>query len=173
VGMDHFAHPDDPLAKAASEGRLIRNFMGYAVAAGPDMISLGPSAISQVGGVYSQNDKILSKWEQAVSSGHFAVHKGFECSQEDEMRRWVIHQLMGRFELRWDELKTQWQVDGRAHFADAIEALRDEIPFGTVDLRDEGIFVTELGRRFVRNLAFPFDAYLPKLGPHTPFSRTV
>ncbi|HJW09784.1 MAG TPA: oxygen-independent coproporphyrinogen III oxidase, partial [Holophagaceae bacterium] len=34
IGMDHFAHPSDPLAKALLDGSLIRNFMGYAVQAG-------------------------------------------------------------------------------------------------------------------------------------------
>jgi len=35
------------------------------------------------------------------------------------------------------------------------------------------VFVTDLGRRFVRNLAMPFDAYLKRLAPSTAFSRTV
>jgi oxygen-independent coproporphyrinogen-3 oxidase len=173
IGMDHFAHPKDPMAKAVKEGRLIRNFMGYAVQAGSDLLGFGPSAISQVGGTYAQNEKILTKWEHAIQAGRFAVHKGHHCSAEDEMRRWVIHQVMGRFELRWDELKAAWGVDGPTHFAEALEQLRAEEPWGTVEVREEGVFVTHLGRRFVRNLAFPFDAYLPRLGAHTPFSRTV
>ncbi|MBL0313263.1 MAG: oxygen-independent coproporphyrinogen III oxidase [Holophagaceae bacterium] len=172
VGMDHFAHPDDPLAKAIHDGRLTRNFMGYAVQGGSDMVSLGPSAISQIGGVYHQNDKILSRWEHAVDGGHFAVHKGYHCSEEDELRRWVIHQIMGRFELRWADMSARFDV-GPDHFTDAIEQIKEEVPFGIVELRDEGIFVTELGRRFVRNLAMPFDAYLSKMAATTKFSRTV
>ena len=172
VGMDHFAHPNDPLAKAIHDGRLTRNFMGYAVQGGSDMVSIGPSAISQIGGVYHQNDKILSRWEHAIDAGHFAVHKGHRCSEEDELRRWVIHQIMGRFELRWEDMKARFGI-GPDHFTDAIEQLKEEVPFGIVELRDEGIFVTELGRRFVRNLAMPFDAYLAKMAATTKFSRTV
>ncbi|MBL0209710.1 MAG: oxygen-independent coproporphyrinogen III oxidase [Holophagaceae bacterium] len=172
VGMDHFAHPDDPLAKAIHDGRLTRNFMGYAVQGGSDMVSLGPSAISQIGGVYHQNDKILSRWEHAVDAGRFAVHKGHHCSEEDELRRWAIHQIMGRFELRWDDMQRRFGV-GPDHFADALAQLQEEVPFGIVELRDEGVFVTELGRRFVRNLAMPFDAYLAKMAATTKFSRTV
>jgi oxygen-independent coproporphyrinogen-3 oxidase len=172
VGMDHFAHPDDDLAKAVKDGSIIRNFMGYAVQAGPDMVSVGPSAISDVGGVYQQNEKILSRWEKAVDSGHFAVHKGHTAQGEDRMRRWIIHQVMGRFELRWSELQAKWGVDGPIQFAEAILQLKDEEPWGTVEVKNEGIFVTELGRRFVRNLAMPFDAYLAQLAGKT-FSRTV
>jgi len=172
IGMDHFARPDDDLAKAVKDGRIIRNFMGYAVRAGSDSLGLGPSAIANVAGVYSQNEKILTKWQRAVQAGTFAIHKGHRLSNDDEMRRWLIHKLMGTFELRWDELKERWGVEP-ALFESALEELRAEVPFGTVELHAEGLFVTELGKRFVRNLVMPFDAYLKRLAPNTAFSRTV
>ena len=78
------------------------------------------------------------------------------------MRRWVIHQLMGRFELRWDELKAKWGKD-RGHFENAVKQLEAEVPNGVVELREEGVFVTELGKRFVRNKAFfvAFETFVP------------
>ena len=173
IGMDHVAHPKDPMAKAVQEGRLIRNFMGYAVSAGTDLLGFGPSAISNVAGVYAQNEKILSKWEHTVTEGHLAVHKGHRLSDDDELRRWVIHHLMGHFELRWEELNAKFGVEGPTLFADAVAQLQEEVAQGTVDLRPEGIFITDLGRRFVRNLVQPFDAYLAGLSAKTPFSRTV
>lgn len=173
IGMDHFAHPEDPMAKAVQEGRLIRNFMGYAVAAGSDLLGFGPSAISNVAGVYAQNEKILAKWERSIAGGRLAVHKGHRLSEDDELRRWVIHHLMGHFELRWDELRQRFGADGPQLFADAVQQLAPEVAAGTVELRPEGIFITQLGRRFVRNLVQPFDAYLAGLSARTPFSRTV
>jgi oxygen-independent coproporphyrinogen III oxidase len=173
IGMDHFARPEDPMAKALHEGRLIRNFMGYAVAAGSDLLGFGPSAISNVAGVYSQNEKNLARWQRHVRGGQFAVNKGHRLSSEDLLRRWVIHRLMGSFELRWREVEERFHVNGAAHFAEAIRELEAEASLGTVDVRDEGIFITPLGRRFVRNLVQPFDAYLRKLAPDTAFSRTV
>jgi oxygen-independent coproporphyrinogen-3 oxidase len=173
IGMDHFARPDDEMAKAVKEGRLIRNFMGYAVAAGSDLLGFGPSAISNVAGVYTQNEKILTRWERSVQDGHFAVHKGHRLNDDDLMRRWLIHELMGRFELRWDDLARRFGVDGPVLFAEALEELRAEEPYGTVQVRPEGVFITALGRRFVRNLVQPFDAYLKRLAATTNFSRTV
>jgi oxygen-independent coproporphyrinogen-3 oxidase len=89
------------------------------------------------------------------------------------MRRWVIHSLMGSFELRWATLQERYRIDGPTHFAEAIRELREEESLGTVEVREEGIFITPLGRRFVRNLVQPFDAYLRKLAADTAFSRTV
>jgi oxygen-independent coproporphyrinogen III oxidase len=173
IGMDHFARPEDAMAKALREGRLIRNFMGYAVAAGSDLLGFGPSAISNVAGVYSQNEKNLARWERSVREGHFATHKGHRLTDDDLMRRWVIHSLMGAFELRWTTLQERYGIDGPSHFAEAIQELKKEEALGTVEVRDEGIFITPLGHRFVRNLVQPFDAYLRKLASDTAFSRTV
>jgi oxygen-independent coproporphyrinogen-3 oxidase len=80
---------------------------------------------------------------------------------------------MGHFELRWADLQQRFGVDGPVFFADAVTQLLEEVPQGTVEVRPEGIFITQLGRRFVRNLVQPFDAYLAQLSAKTPFSRTV
>lgn len=172
IGMDHFAEPNDPLAKAVKDGRIIRNFMGYAVQAGTDALGFGPSAISDVGGAYMQNEKLLVRWERAVTEGRFAIHKGLSRTDEDQLRRWVIHRIMGTFELKFDEVDSVWHIDSRRHFADAIEALRAEEPQGVVKIHEDRIEVLELGKRFVRNLVMPFDAYLPGMAGKT-FSRTV
>jgi oxygen-independent coproporphyrinogen-3 oxidase len=43
---------------------------------------------------------------------------------------------------------------------------------GLIETRDDGWVVTPLGRLFLRNLAMPFDRYLPEQDQVT-FSRTV
>src|SRR5690606_10115946 len=51
IGMDHFARHGDSLVKAQQDGTLQRNFQGYTTHRHCDLIGLGVSAISQVGGV--------------------------------------------------------------------------------------------------------------------------
>ena len=46
IGMDHFARPDDELARAKKERRLKRNFQGYAVVPGDDVIGFGISSVA-------------------------------------------------------------------------------------------------------------------------------
>jgi len=48
VGIDHFAKVDDGLAVAAREGRLHRNFQGYAEDEAPVLIGLGASSIGRL-----------------------------------------------------------------------------------------------------------------------------
>ena len=57
--MDHFALPDDDLARAQERGSLHRNFMGYTTHADSDLVGLGVSAISHIGDSFSQNPRDL------------------------------------------------------------------------------------------------------------------
>ena len=41
IGMDHFALPNDPLARALDQGTLRRNFRGYSTHGQCDLIGLG------------------------------------------------------------------------------------------------------------------------------------
>ena len=69
IGMDHFALPDDELARAQARGDLHRNFMGYTTHADSDLIGFGVSAISHIGDSFSQNPRDIASWERAIDDG--------------------------------------------------------------------------------------------------------
>jgi oxygen-independent coproporphyrinogen III oxidase len=94
VGLDHFAHPDDPLARAARSGSLKRNFQGYTVDDAPALIGLGASAVSALPQGYAQNAVSVRDYRQALTGGRLPVVKGIALSDEDRLRREVIEQLM-------------------------------------------------------------------------------
>ena len=76
IGMDHFALPEDELAKAQREGGLHRNFMGYTTHAQTDLVGFGVSAISHVGDSFTQNHRDLPAWEAAVDEGRLPIWRG-------------------------------------------------------------------------------------------------
>lgn len=78
VGFDHFARPDDPLAIAAREGRLHRNFQGFTDDSSQHLIGIGASAISQFPDLYAQNAKNAGFYRAALTDGHFAIERGIE-----------------------------------------------------------------------------------------------
>ena len=55
IGLDHFARPGDPMARAAAAGTLRRNFQGYTDDAAPALIGLGASSISRFPQGFAQN----------------------------------------------------------------------------------------------------------------------
>ena len=160
IGMDHFALPDDPLAVARREGRLHRNFQGYSTQADCDLIGLGVSAIGKIGRCYSQNEKALGLYYDAIDQSRFATVRGLELSDDDQLRRDVIMALMCQGRLDVDAVERAHRVQVRAYFADELERLRPLQSQGLVTVEPRAIEVTPLGWYFVRAIAMVFDRHL-------------
>ncbi|HEY3934031.1 MAG TPA: oxygen-independent coproporphyrinogen III oxidase [Gemmatimonadales bacterium] len=176
IGMDHFGRPDDDLAMARREGRLRRNFQGYAVIPGDDVIGFGISAIGDVRGAYVQNEKKLSVYGERVRAGELPVARGVARSADDEIRRAVIHDLMCNFRIDRGAIARQYAVDFDAYFAEDLALLGEHERQGMVRVTPSMIEATPIGELFVRNLAMCFDRYqrTAHAGEARPvFSRTV
>lgn len=174
LGLDHFALPQDELCVAAASGDLRRNFNGYTIRAGVDLIALGASGISELADAYAQSVRAPEPWREQVMKGHLATLRGWRLTPDDVRRKWLIQRLM-----------CQGEVSERAYANAFGEALTERIP----DLRprlapfvEDGLLVpdgedyrvTPLGRLFLRVIAMSFDAYLPEPDLERPmFSRTV
>ena len=171
VGMDHFALPDDALARSYADGSLQRSFQGYEPGPAMDTLGLGLTSIGDIGGAYVQNHHRLKEYEAAVDAGILPVERGWTRTFEDEVRRTAIWDLMCRFRLDYRAFADRFEVDHDAYFGEAHAALEGLADEGLVELSDGGVEVTELGRVFVRNVAMIYDAYLP--GQRARFSRTV
>lgn len=172
IGMDHFALPDDPLARALDERTLTRNFQGYSTAGACDLVGFGSSAISQVADGYAQNERELERYGRAIEGGGLATCRGLALSPEDRLRREVIFALMGSFRLDKGAVAERWRIDFDRHFATALATLAVLADDGLVELTDGAIEVTPVGRLLVRNVAMAFDAYLAGR-PEVQYSRTV
>ena len=103
--MDHFALPDDDLAVAARERRLHRNFMGYTTRPAPDSVAVGVSAIGDVAGAFAQNHKSLARYYEAIDAGRFPVERGYALTDDDQLRRFVIAELMCNFRVDAAQLR--------------------------------------------------------------------
>ena len=55
IGLDHFAKPDDGLAKAAARGNMQRNFQGYTSDSAKVLLGFGASSIGSLPQGYVQN----------------------------------------------------------------------------------------------------------------------
>ncbi|MEW5681930.1 MAG: oxygen-independent coproporphyrinogen III oxidase [Pseudomonadota bacterium] len=161
IGMDHFARPDDALAKAQQAGKLQRNFQGYTTAGQDALIGLGVSSISQVSGVLWQNSKELPAYYAAINSGQLPVERGFSLNSDDKLRAALISQLICHFELDVEAFSHKWRLNGFwQYFAEALERLQPFMEDGLVEVYAERIKVTNAGRLWVRSICACFDAYL-------------
>jgi oxygen-independent coproporphyrinogen-3 oxidase len=164
IGMDHFALPDDELARAQARRSLGRNFQGYTVTAAQDSVGLGATGISDVCGSFAQNVRPLGKYYQAVESGRFATERGIRLTEDDKRRRQVITQIMCNF---WVDLGS----DG--YFERELDRVRAFERDGLLRIDGTQLELLPMGRLFVRNVAAVFDAYLSRPDHANAFSRTV
>ena len=173
IGMDHFARPDDELARALDGGTLHRNFMGYTVLPATDQIGVGMTAIGDVGGAYVQNEKNLARYQRELAEGRLPVERGLVRSAEDEVRGAVIRRLICTFGLDFAWVRERLGVEPREMFARELAALAAPAADGLVAVDESGVRVRPRGRVFIRNLCMPFDAYLAGDAGKTVYSRTV
>jgi len=177
IGMDHFALPDDELALAAGKHRLHRNFMGYTVKMGSDMVGVGTSAIGDVGGAFAQNVKKLSTYYQALDDHRFPVEKGYILSRDDLIRREVIARLMSNMRCSIPEIEALFDIDFREYFQAELAELAGTdgpVQHGFLTIAADHLDVPGEGRLFIRNICMIFDAYMKSKRDDQPmFSQTV
>ncbi|WP_428267035.1 oxygen-independent coproporphyrinogen III oxidase [Haliangium sp.] len=174
VGIDHFAHPDAPLARAARDGTLQRNFQGYCVRRADDLIGCGASAISAAAGAYWQNAPGPDAWAQAVAGGRLPVVRGIELSRDDIIRRDVITQLMCWAELDFAAIEGRHDIRFEDYFGAELDRLDgdDYADLVELDRRGRRLGTTRLGFDLVRNVCMVFDSHLTEVG-RARFSPTL
>lgn len=105
IGFDHFALPDDPLAAAAREGRVNRNFQGFTEDGSPVLLGFGASAISRFPGLIVQNEKNAGPYRDLVGEGRLAATRGIVIDEDDRERGRIIRDLLCRgravLDRRW------------------------------------------------------------------------
>ncbi len=94
IGLDHYAQPDDPMAKAAAARRLKRGFQGYTTDAAPVLIGFGASAIGSLPQGYVQNAPTAAAYGNEIEAGRLATVRGVELSADDRLRRDAIGHIM-------------------------------------------------------------------------------
>ena len=178
IGMDHFAVPEDELARALEHRVLHRNFMGYTVQSARDMVALGVSGIGDVQGTFVQNTKKLNEYYAALDEGRFPIERGYALDRDDEIRRHVITTLMCNGYLAVADVERRFGISFEEYFeAELAELTAADSPQadGLIVVTRDALEVTPTGLLFVRNICMVFDRYLRArtTGATPVFSRTV
>jgi oxygen-independent coproporphyrinogen-3 oxidase len=153
IGLDHFARPEDPMARAAQARRLRRNFQGYTTDEAPFLLGFGASAISRTPRGYAQNAADERAWLAAVQAGRLPVARGRTLSAEDIARAAAIERVMCDAAIDTAALPRAVMASAAARLA-ALEA------DGLVRRESGRVAVTEAGRPFLRHVAACFDVRL-------------
>ncbi|MFT8676129.1 oxygen-independent coproporphyrinogen III oxidase [Acetobacter sp.] len=159
VGLDHYARPDDALARAARAGTLHRNFQGYTTDSCDVLLGMGASAISMLPQGFAQNVTSPSAYARAMA-GHAAlpVARGIARTPTDRLRGGIIERIMCDMGVDLDGVVPPAGME-LPDFTAELHALAPFVQDGLVVLEGRRIRVTDLGRPFLRNVAAVFDTH--------------
>ena len=148
VGFDHFAAPGDPLARAARNGNLHRNFQGFTDDDAEVLIGLGASAISFFPHLIVQNAKNTGRYRMLALAGRLPAERGVARGREDRARGEIIETLLCR---------------GEADAGVFAEAARGQLePFsekGLLRWSGTRLFLAPEARPYARTIAAVFDGW--------------
>lgn len=159
IGLDHFALPDDDLARAQTAGKLRRNFQGYTTDVCRALIGFGASAIGRTAQGYVQNEVPLGLYAEHIGARRFATTKGYRLTAEDHLRADIIERLMCDLKVDVQTICARHGLDparlleGNEKLAALVQDGVLEIVGGVASLRGDHRFL-------VRAVAAAFDAYL-------------
>jgi len=158
IGLDHFALPDDSLARAAATGDMTRGFQGYSAGGPETLLGFGVSAIGQLPGGFVQNEASDLAWRTRIAGGRLAITRGVAASARDRLLGDVIKRLMCDFDVDLAETAA-WRGEPGVVSSYQSEQLADLERDGLIVLEGSRIKVTPVGRPFVRSIAAVFDDY--------------
>jgi oxygen-independent coproporphyrinogen-3 oxidase len=166
IGLDHYARPEDALARAQARGQLRRNFQGYTNDPADALLGFGASSIGQLPQGYVQNATGIREWTQSIERGELATVRGIALTREDRLRADIIERLM--CDLRADIPAILHRHGFPPDFLDAERAELGALAADSLVRIDRGVVtVPETARTLVRRIACVFDAYLrPEEGRH-------
>lgn len=169
IGMDHFALKSDSLYQAVEQKQLHRNFMGYTTSKTKVMIGLGVSAISDSWSGFAQNEKKIEDYYDRLESNELPLYRGHLLTEEDEILRQHILNLMCRLTTSWEDENEYFP-----EIPDILIKLKEMAADGLVEIGKNSIGITEKGRPYVRNVCMAFDLLLQRNKPETQlFSMTI
>lgn len=163
IGLDHYALPEDPMAR----GMLARNFQGYTTDVADALIGFGASAIGRLPQGYVQNIPAAGEYARKILAGELATARGFTLSNADKMRAFVIERLMCDLTFPASELRSRFGTACNELIEEAqalLEADQDRL----IEPDGDAFRVTDRGRPFVRSIAACFDSYFDSGARHAP-----
>jgi oxygen-independent coproporphyrinogen-3 oxidase len=155
IGIDQYALPANPLARALAAGRLSRSFMGFSAIHTGALIGLGVSAIGDAHTMYAQNEKNLQQYEARLAAGELPLQRGHVLSEEDQAVRGLLWTLLAGATADVGDVGHQppWWPEVSAALAPLA---RD----GLIEMSGHHIAVTAAGRALLPRIGLAFDRFL-------------
>lgn len=180
AGYDHFARHTDEIAKANVQKSMRWNRLGTTAGRYNSIIGVGVHGVSTLGqryyfqNFYTAKDEIdgpvdvrkikknYKDYEAALGRGEFPIFRGHCLSDDDLIRREVIQQLRNYFYADGGKIEQKYDINFQDYFSNELKILAEFIEDGIVEISDNKIIITEIGKEFTDYICSRFDVYLSR-----------
>ncbi|MGL4854559.1 MAG: oxygen-independent coproporphyrinogen III oxidase, partial [Lentisphaeria bacterium] len=175
IGMDHYALPNNPLAKAQQENSLHRNFQGYCTASHTGQVyAFGASAITQLNHAYSQNHRDISSYCEQIEKSQFACMRGYLLNHQEQICRDLINNIMCNSQINLENFAHNYNltIEELLHISGySDEKITPLIADKLISFDGKILEISERGKLVVRIIAMVFDPALQI--NNNQFSKTI
>jgi oxygen-independent coproporphyrinogen-3 oxidase len=167
IGFDHYARPENALARAAHAGRLKRNFQGFTDDVADTLLGFGASAISFVDGLYVQNEHEIGRYVSRVRGGESPVARGLERTRRENIVAAAIAELLCTMQTNISAVLRNAAPQEALRICRSLETLAAD---GVVVWRGDVITVAPQAYALARAVAMAIDPYA---APQREFAQAV
>ena len=136
TGFEHFAKPDDIVAKGLKEKKATYTSLG-AISEATNVIATGRSGHSIISNNYLfQNYYEQELYANALSKNEFPIYRGMKLSNDDILRRDIIRKLRTYFIIKIPDIESRINTSFKDYF-------QKEIAILTEFAKDELVILTD------------------------------
>jgi oxygen-independent coproporphyrinogen-3 oxidase len=163
IGNDCFVRTDDNWLRAKTVRSLHWSLLGFTLLPNPDVIGIGPGALSSVGDCYAVNATDWESYQAALNGRRFPVIGGLELEDNDILRREIMRVILADSVIPVSAIEEKWGIRFNQFFAAEVRRLREYEERDWVDWRDDEIRVRVYGHRQLTELCRVFDQHLREM----------
>jgi len=124
IGMGWYTQANDPFVQAQAAGLLHWFPLGFTDMPTPDVIGVGPGAISSIGEFYGRNESDWKLYQALLNDGQLSIVCGIELESDDVLRREIMAMILATSCIRVVAVENKWGIRFRQFFASETEQLR-------------------------------------------------
>ena len=162
TGFECYSLPDSPMTKAFNDGEAHYGAAGHQPGGKVNFIAVGSSSMSNLGNdYYTQNFYDIPSYKKALDKGLLPSFRGLKLNLDDKIRQHATQQIRSYFKLDFKNFKEQFDIDVKKYFSEEINNLKNMEKDGLLEVKNDGIYLTYIGRDFTQNIMNIFDKYDP------------
>jgi oxygen-independent coproporphyrinogen-3 oxidase len=156
IGLDWYLRESDRWWRAVAHGELYWTLLGYSELKNPDVIGIGPGAVSAVCDFYGTN-ALSPVYERRLEEGRLPVVRGIELEDSEVLRREIMSMILASFCIRVADIENKWGIEFERYFACESEMLRAFERNGWVRRRDGRVEIVPRTCRELVEICRVFD----------------